>query len=100
MGHADRDGNLFDLCLVGGTERGRRDTVEAAVLVADDQTVLRVIADVDPGAFLLFGNGVKQLDLEAFRDVDLLGRRGECGDRRFWFVSWPRFAFFLSFGGG
>ena len=86
---ADRDVDRLDLRVLGlAAERRRRDAVELAVLVGDDQPALGVDGHVDPRALRLPGHRVEQLDPEPLRRPDP-GRRAAArglGVRR---GTWP-----------
>ena len=73
---ADIDGHLLD---VGGLEdlasRGCGETVEVAVLVAGVDAAFVVGAKCNPGALGVAGDGVEQLDLEAFGGLDAVDGR-------------------------
>ena len=58
--------------------RRRRDAVQLAILVRDDQSAFGVDGHVDPGTLSIPGHRVEQLDPEPFRGLDPRRRVGGC----------------------
>jgi hypothetical protein len=73
-------GELLNLGAGGRAEGGRRDAVEAAVLVGGDDAAFGIDGEGDPRALVFFRDGVEELDLETGRDGER-GRLGGGGDR-------------------
>ena len=95
---ANRGIDFLDLGGLGLTaERRRRDAVQGAVLVRNDEPALGVDAHVDPRAFLVLGHRVEQFGLEVLMHIELFRRRrgyllDGCvrGRRLGFFASWQR----------
>ena len=74
---ADLGGHLLDGGALQGFARGgRREAVEAAVLIARVDAAAVVSTEVDPRALLDAGHGVDEFDGEAGRDLEARNGRG------------------------
>lgn len=76
VGLAHVDGELLGLEGGGGADGRDGHAVDAAVLVAGDEAALLVDGEGDPGALLVFGHVVEELDVEAGGHGDLRGGDG------------------------